>query len=37
MDGGLGFPLFKDYYWAANAGSLVYRQWGSADNESLNS
>ena len=26
--GGLGLPVFKHYYWAANARALTYWQWG---------
>ncbi len=36
-DGGLGLPVFKHYYWAANAWALAYWQWGSPDHELLNS
>lgn len=25
-EGGFGLPIFKNYYWAANAGALMYRQ-----------
>lgn len=36
-DGGLGLPVFRDYYWAANARAMTYWQWGSPDHQSLSS
>ena len=35
--GGLGLPIFRNYYWAANVRALSYWQWGSPDHETLNS
>ena len=34
LDGGLGLPVFKYYYWAANARAMAYWQLGSPDHKS---
>ncbi len=31
--GGLGLPVFKQYYWAANARALAFWQWGSSGDD----
>ncbi len=33
--GGLGLPVFKHYYWAANVRALMYWEKGTLDNRSL--